>query len=101
MLWIVFQFETADDCDQVLRGGSYISYGCSLYLKRMPTGFLFQKEELHRLLMWMQLHQLPVKCWTTKVLSKIVSMIGRPLYIDQMSKNRSRMDKLCTCLGRG
>lgn len=90
-MWLVFQFHDVVDCDQILQGGPYMANGSPLYLKPLPSGFLFQQDELQRLPVWMQFLNLPLECWTTRALSKLTSKIGRPLYMDQMTRQRKRI----------
>lgn len=52
---------------------------------------MFQQEELKRLPVWMQINNMPLECWTTRALSKLTSKVGRPLYMDQMTRQRKRI----------
>lgn len=86
-LWLVFM--EVRDC--ALPGGSYVSYCCPIYLMVMSSGLLFQKVEQHRLSILMQLHNLPIECWTTKALSKLASYVGKCLYTNKLTKSRRKI----------
>lgn len=91
-LWLVFQFTSKDLCDEVLKGGPYITYGCPLYLKVMPPCFTFQSGVHNQLPIWLQIHGLPIDCWSTSGLSKIASQLGTPLFTDRFTKQRERVN---------
>lgn len=79
--------------DKVLHGGPYVVYGYLIYLNTMPTCFLFEEEEKNKLSIWMWIHKLPIKCWTTKgLLSKITSRVDKPFYTDQLMKARDHIN---------
>lgn len=90
-LWLLFIFQNPEDYDRVLRGGPYVAYSSPLYLKPLSTGFLFQREELQHLPVWMQITNLPLECWTVWALSKLASMVGQPLYTDQLTRKQGRI----------
>lgn len=91
-LWLVFKFASKELSDGVLKGGLYIAYGCPLYLKAMPPCFTFQPGVQNQLPLWMQIHGLPIDCWTTSGLSKITSQVGSALFTDRFTKERERVN---------
>lgn len=54
-MWLLFKFQSVADCDLVLRGSPYVADGCPLYLKPLPMSFFFQREELQKLPVWIQI----------------------------------------------
>lgn len=90
--WILFKFDNVQMRDRVLKGGPYAIYGCPLYLKIMPPCFLFKDEEQSKIPIWMQIYGLPLDLWSIKALNKIASYLGKPLYRDQLTKTRGRIN---------
>lgn len=88
--WTVFKFENAADRDRILAGGPYFAFGIPLFLKLMPSSFLFD-EDGRFIPAWIQIHGLPPDCWTPRVLSLIGSEVGRPLYTDKLTRTRERL----------
>ncbi|KAG6534241.1 hypothetical protein ZIOFF_008127 [Zingiber officinale] len=89
--WIVYQFETMEDREKVVLEGPYFAYGIPIFLKLMPSCFLFNVDG-HFIPMWIQIHDLSLDCWSSKVLSLIGMEIGNPLYTDQMTRTRDRLE---------
>lgn len=83
--WIKFQFPNATDRDRILSGGPYMIQGRQLFLKALPSCFLYSKEEMMLLPALVQILGLPAECWTTKALSKIASIVGKPIPTDKMT----------------
>lgn len=40
---------------------------------------------------WVKFLNLPLKCWSTKCLSKITSMLGKPIQSDKLTSTMSRL----------
>lgn len=83
--WIRFQFPSEIIRDTVLNGGPYMIFGNQLFLKKLPRCFLFSKEDMDFILSWVQIFGLPVDFWTTSVLSKIASVVGKPIHTDVLT----------------
>uniref|UniRef100_A0A3N7GN93 DUF4283 domain-containing protein n=1 Tax=Populus trichocarpa TaxID=3694 RepID=A0A3N7GN93_POPTR len=89
--WLVYKFNSVDDKLAVLASGPYLVYGRPLILKAMPEYFNFSYEEMTRVPVWVKFPNLPLKCWSTKCLSKIASVIGKPILSDQLTSTMSRI----------
>ncbi|XP_042397588.1 uncharacterized protein LOC121987954 [Zingiber officinale] len=57
----------------------------------MSRCFLFN-EDCHFVPAWIQIHGLPPDCWTQKVLNMIGSKVGKPLYTDNLTRTRDRLE---------
>jgi len=66
-------------------------YGRPLILRPMTKKFDFSREEMSRVLVWVKFPNLPLCCWSPVCLSKIASVIGKPIQCDQLTSNLSRM----------
>lgn len=86
--WIKFQFATESDRDRVLCNGPYMILGRQLFLKELPSCFLFGKDDMMVLPSWIQIHGLPAECWATQALSKISSVVGKPIHTDKLTSSK-------------
>ena len=77
--WLVYKFQNEVDKLAVLRGGPYLVFGRPLILKEMPEYFDFNSAEMSTVPVWIKLPNLPLKCWSLKCLSKIASVVGKPI----------------------
>jgi len=89
--WLVYKFKTEEDKLTVLRGGPYLVYGRPLVLRPMMKVFHFSSEEMSRVPVWVKFPNLPLCCWSPVCLSKIASILGKPIQCDQLTSTLSRM----------
>jgi hypothetical protein len=66
-------------------------YGRPLVLRPMTKFFNFSSDEMSRVPVWVKFPSLPLCCWSPVCLSKIASVIGKPIQYDQLTSNLSRM----------
>jgi hypothetical protein len=83
--WLVYQFKNVDDKLVVLAKGPYLVYGCPLILKPMPKYFDFSTEDMTKVPVWVKFPNLLLKCWSVQGLSKIASVLGKPLQSDKLT----------------
>lgn len=88
--WTIFRFDMAIDRDTVLSAAPYFTYDSPLFLKVMPTYFLFDKDSKFAPA-WVQIYRLPPDCWTERVLSLVGSEIRRPLYTNKLTHTREHI----------
>ena len=60
-------------------------------LKSVPEYFDFAPDEMTRVPIWIKFPNLPLKYWSLKCLSKIVSVLGKPLQCDKLTSMMSRL----------
>ncbi|KAG6499159.1 hypothetical protein ZIOFF_038915 [Zingiber officinale] len=89
--WVVYKFDKDEDRQRVLQGGPYFAFGVLIFLKIMPKCFMFD-EDGRFMPVWIQIHGLPPNCWRQLVLSKIGSEVGKPLYTDNLTRTRERLE---------
>nr|TKS08440.1 hypothetical protein D5086_0000103210 [Populus alba] len=89
--WLIYRFKSEEEKLAVLRGGPYLMYGRPLVLRPMTKLFDFSCEEMSRVPIWVKFPCLPLCCWSPICLSKIASVIGKPIQCDQLTSNLSRM----------
>ena len=89
--WLVYNFKNEDDKLAVLNGGPYLIYGRPLILKSMPEFFDFSKKEMASVPVWVKFPNLPLKCWSLRSLSKISSLLGKPIQCDRLTASKGRI----------
>ncbi|XP_022843290.1 uncharacterized protein LOC111366827 [Olea europaea var. sylvestris] len=89
--WLIFKFENAEDRLNVLEGRPYFVFGRPLMLKIMPQFFEFDDKEISTVPIWINLPGLPLECWKSKALSKIVSKVGKPISTDKLTSTMDRI----------
>jgi hypothetical protein len=89
--WLVYKFKIEEDKLTVLRGGPYLVYGRPLILRPMTNFFDFSSEEMSRVPVWVKFPNLPLCCLSPVCLSKIASVLRKPIQCDQLTSNLSCM----------
>jgi len=89
--WLIFKFTNEADKLNVLAGGPYLVYGRPLILRAMPEYFEFSSSDMHTIPVWVKFPNLPLKCWSIKCLSKIASVLGKPVQSDMLTSTMSRL----------
>ncbi|KAL6569186.1 hypothetical protein OROHE_003467 [Orobanche hederae] len=89
--WITFIFKSQSDRDKVSSGGPYSVGGHTLLLKELPEWFKFGEDDIKTAPIWVILPNLPLECWSPKILSRIASKVGTPLVTDKLTKTMQRI----------
>jgi len=74
--------ETKKECDRVLYGSPWLFDGRLIILRRWSEAAELERNLLSSLPVWVRFPYLHLKFWSQKVLSKVASLIGKPLYMD-------------------
>ena len=88
--WMIFQFDKEEDMEGVLRGGPYFIYGKPLILKHIPDKFAFSRRDIATIPLWVRVLGLPKNFWTAEILSRVLSHVGKPLFMDSVTDSRKR-----------
>ncbi|KAJ6414219.1 hypothetical protein OIU84_006947 [Salix udensis] len=96
--FIVFRFSSEETMMEVLSRGPWMFGGKSLILQQWQPGFIFDKNKIRSLPVWVRLHGLPFSLWTMQGLSLAASMVGRPIACDEPTIQCSRMDYARVCI---
>ena len=89
--WLIYRFSRKEDKLYILRGGPYLVYGRPLILRPMTRFFYFSSEEMSRVSVWVRFPNLPLYCWSPSYLSKIASVLGKPIQSDHMTSTLSHL----------
>jgi hypothetical protein len=72
--------------------------GKAIILQQWHPHFVFDKNKITKLPVWIWLHVLPFPLWSKADLSLIASMAGRPLSCDEQTFNCTRLDYARVCI---
>nr|TKS10930.1 hypothetical protein D5086_0000078350 [Populus alba] len=89
--WLIFTFDSEPDMLEVLNGGPYYVHGRPMISKIMPEFFDFDTSDMFRMPVWIRFPNLPLKCWSPICLSKLASVIGKPLQLDTPTSSITRL----------
>ena len=89
--WLVYKFQNEEDKFFVLCEGSYLVYGRPLILHPMSEYFDFSCSEMTHIPVWIKFPNLPLKCWTPRCLSKLASVLGKPIQCDKLTSTKERL----------
>jgi len=75
----------------VLGGDPYYVFGQPLILKVMPEYFDFSSSDMMEMPSWIRFFNLPLKCWSSTCLTKLSSMLGKPIHCDTPTASMTRL----------
>ncbi|XP_010314397.2 uncharacterized protein [Solanum lycopersicum] len=86
----IIKFKSLNDMNEVLFSGSYTISNRPIILKQWCPDFNFENEFLTKILLWVNFPKLPLNCWGVGSLSRIASVIGVPLFVDECTTKQTR-----------
>ncbi|XP_074290572.1 uncharacterized protein LOC141617289 [Silene latifolia] len=89
--WFSFRFTSAEDMDEVLKGGPWSLGSNSLVLKQWSPNFSMEMDKLSIVPIWILFPELDPVLWSDVVLSKLASKVGKPLYADMTTTCKARL----------
>ncbi|XP_077232007.1 uncharacterized protein LOC143865838 [Tasmannia lanceolata] len=96
--FLLFKFSSADDCTKVLEIPGQNYGGRPLILQRWDPNSAMEKKKLLDLPIWIKLPGIHLKFWNQHCLSRIASLIGKPLYMDTQTTEASRINFARLCI---
>lgn len=94
----LFEFDDEASKLAVLEGGPYFFSRRYLVLKEWKRMMTPGKIHPPTIPVWVKLHRLPLEFWTHVGFSKIASTIGKPIYVDEATANKKRLDFARICV---
>ncbi|XP_019248485.1 PREDICTED: uncharacterized protein LOC109227745 [Nicotiana attenuata] len=88
--YYIFQFQSIKDRDLVLHAGPYTYHNKPIILQHWKIDFCFNPECLSIIPLWVKFLWLPLGYWSTEALSKLASVVGKPLHTDRV---KAEMEK--------
>ncbi|KAL0455390.1 UNVERIFIED_CONTAM: LINE-1 reverse transcriptase [Sesamum latifolium] len=92
------QFTNCTAMEEVIDGGPWLFQGQPIVLQHWVPGMALRKHGHTQVPIWVKLCHLPVELWTSDGLSTIASGIGRPLYLDAITKAGTRLNFARVCV---
>ena len=77
--YFFFKFGDEDECNRILQSGPWLFDGRLIILKRWTEGIELERD----LSVPIRLPSLPLKLWSWEVISRIASLVGKPLFMDK------------------
>lgn len=77
--------------ERLLFDGPYMIGSRPVIIKEWRAGFCLEEEVLREVPLWIRLPNLPLNCWSVDSLSRIGSVLGRPLCADECTSQQSRI----------
>ncbi|KAB5561400.1 hypothetical protein DKX38_006357 [Salix brachista] len=96
--FILFRFKNQANLQGVLEQGPWLFVGKHLILQKWDPRFQFDAGQIKTLPVWIRLKGLPLPLWTTKGLSLVASMVGKPLSCDEATHKCSRLEYARICV---
>ncbi|KAJ6422489.1 hypothetical protein OIU84_027449 [Salix udensis] len=96
--FILFRFKSQENLQGVLEQGPWLFGGKHLILQQWNPRFQFDASQIKTLPVWIRLRGLPLPLWTTKGLSLVDSMVGKPLSCDEATHRCSRLEYARICV---
>ncbi|KAJ6368447.1 hypothetical protein OIU78_000943 [Salix suchowensis] len=90
--FMIFRFKKKDQMLDILERGPWLFGGKAIILQAWHPHFVFDKNKISKLPVWIRLHGLPFPLWSRKGLSLVASMVGRPLSCNESTFSCSRLD---------
>ncbi|XP_031264168.1 uncharacterized protein LOC116122468 [Pistacia vera] len=82
----------------VLEGGTWFIGGQPFFLKLWTPNLSLGMNGITRVPIWVKFYGIPLELWTPKGLSHIASVIGTPLYMDNITESGERLEFAKVCI---
>ncbi|KAK1307315.1 hypothetical protein QJS10_CPA10g01534 [Acorus calamus] len=96
--FFIAKFSEEDDLLNAMEGGPWLMAGRPIVLRRWNRGMRLEIERLETIPLWIRFPALPLHMWGTRLISKLASAVGKPLYMDTATASRSRVDFARVCV---
>ncbi|XP_070037241.1 uncharacterized protein [Nicotiana tomentosiformis] len=84
-------FQTIEDAHEILCVGPYYIANKPIILKQWTPDFDFNEEFPTVIPLWVKFPKLPMSCWEVGPLSRIASVIGKPIFADECTTKKTRL----------
>lgn len=89
---MLVRFDTVVGQNEVIQGGMLHFDNKPLIVKAWSSEIEFTRDELYSVPIWIKLPGLDFKYWSQKGLSKIGSLIGKPLMVDSNTEKKTGLN---------
>ncbi|XP_020692822.2 uncharacterized protein LOC110107027, partial [Dendrobium catenatum] len=96
--FFMLKFTAHEDFDMALAGGVWFFLGKPFVLQKWKPNFKPVREEFSSVPIWFKIIDLPLPCWTPEGISRIASKIGKPLVVDELTAEKTRLTYARVCV---
>ncbi|XP_033513808.1 uncharacterized protein [Nicotiana tomentosiformis] len=89
---VLVRFDSEAGKNKVIEGGIYHFDNKPFIVKVWTADMEFTREQLYTMPIWIRLPGLDFKYWSPKGLSKIGSLVGKPLMVDKNTEKKTRLN---------
>ena len=94
----LFKFRDMDARDWVMENGPWYIAGRPIILRVWQPGMEMLNIQLTIMPIWVKFYNIPLEYWTNTCLGYIASVVGKPLHMDSLTENRSRLSFARICI---
>ncbi|KAM6590440.1 hypothetical protein CsatA_013045 [Cannabis sativa] len=87
----LIRFTSIKDRDDILVGGYIFFNKRPVIMKAWDPNCNVKKEDIRTIPIWIQLEDLELKYWGQKSLFKIVGQLGKPIMVDEVTRERDKL----------
>lgn len=87
--YYIVKFRTIDDAKEILCAGPYLIANRPMILKQWTPDFDFTEEFPTDIPLWVKFLKLPMFCWGMRSLSRIASVLGKPIFADECTTKQT------------
>ncbi|KAM6571878.1 hypothetical protein CsatA_015958 [Cannabis sativa] len=87
----LIRFTSIKDRDEILAGGYIFFNKRPVIMKAWDPNLNLKKEDIRTIPIWIQLEVLELKYWGQKSLFKIVGQLGKPIMVDEVTRERDKL----------
>ena len=94
----LFRFRDMDARDWVMENGPWYIAGRPIILRVWQPGMEMLNIQLTSLPIWVKFYNIPLEYWTNTCLGYIASVVGKPLHMDSLTENRTKLSFARICI---
>ena len=87
----LFRFRDMVARDSVMENGPWHIAGRPIILRLWQLGMEMLNIQLTSIPIWVKFYNIPLEYWTNTCLGYIASAVGKPLHMDSLTENRTRL----------
>ncbi|XP_044493796.1 uncharacterized protein LOC123217066 [Mangifera indica] len=94
----LLKFKDEEGMLKVLEEESWMIGGQPLFVRRWEKNLSMVAENIKKIAVWIKFYGVPLEYWSLKGFSHIASVLGRPLYVDSVTEEGSRLEYARICV---
>ncbi|XP_044494725.1 uncharacterized protein LOC123217662 [Mangifera indica] len=88
----LLKFKDEEGMMKVLEEETWIIGGQPLFVRRWEKNLSMVAENIKKIVVWVKFYGIPLEFWSLKGFSHIASVLSRPLYVDSVTEEGSRLE---------